>query len=55
MGELCLGDLTLVVGLPETDPLPKTANITYIGSILWQKRGARLPLWAEDLSEDVKT
>jgi phosphopantothenoylcysteine decarboxylase/phosphopantothenate--cysteine ligase len=26
-GELCLGDLTLVLGMPETDPLPATANI----------------------------
>jgi UDP:flavonoid glycosyltransferase YjiC (YdhE family) len=51
-GELCLGDLTLVLGTPETDSLPATANVTYIGPILWQKQGARLPDWAADLSQD---
>jgi hypothetical protein len=48
-GELLLGDMTLVVGLPETDPLPQTANVTYIGPILWQKQDERLPHWIADL------
>lgn len=43
--ELCVGDLTLVVGTPETDPLPSRSNVTYIGPILWQKQGAELPDW----------
>jgi UDP:flavonoid glycosyltransferase YjiC (YdhE family) len=43
--ELCVGDLTLVVGIPETDPLPSGSNVTYIGPILWQKQGAELPDW----------
>src|SRR5262245_17651050 len=36
LGELYVGDLTLVVGMPETDPLPEHSDVTYIGSILWQ-------------------
>jgi len=48
--ELCVGDLTLVLGTPETDPLPETADVTYIGPILWQKPEAKLPDWINDLS-----
>ena len=51
-GELCLGDLTLVVGMPETDPLPANANVTYIGAVLWQKQSAKMPEWFDNLSED---
>jgi hypothetical protein len=52
MGELCLGELTLVVGTPETDPLPEQANVTYIGPALWQKEGTELPDWIENLDQD---
>ncbi len=52
MGELLLGDLTLVLGLPETDPLPETANVTYIGPILWQKQEEKLPDWINGLSRE---
>ena len=45
MEELCVGDLTLVVGAPETDPLPANSNVTYIGPLLWQKSGEELPDW----------
>jgi len=41
--ELYLGDLVLVVGTPETDPLPKTANVTYIGSLQQVSRKEELP------------
>jgi UDP:flavonoid glycosyltransferase YjiC (YdhE family) len=51
-GELYIGDLTLVLGIPETDPLPESADATYIGPILWQKPGEELPLWAEQLSPE---
>lgn len=47
--ELFVGDKTLVVGMPETDPLPETANVTYIGPVLWQKEQERLPAWFSDL------
>lgn len=51
IGELFIGDKTLVVGMPETDPLPDTANVVYIGAILWQRAGEKLPDWVADLSK----
>jgi UDP:flavonoid glycosyltransferase YjiC (YdhE family) len=51
LAELCVGDLTLVVGTPETDPLPDTANVTYIGPALWQKENTKLPDWIEKLEK----
>jgi UDP:flavonoid glycosyltransferase YjiC (YdhE family) len=50
--ELCVGDLTLVVGTPETDPLPDSTEVTYIGPLLWQKLEARLPDWIIELDKD---
>src|SRR5262249_597233 len=35
LADLSVGDLTLVVGTPETDPLPERADAQYIGAILW--------------------
>jgi len=52
MGELLIGDMTLVLGLPETDPLPGTANVTYIGPILWQNQEEKLPKWIDDLGRE---
>lgn len=52
-GELLIGDKTLVVGMPETDPLPDTAEVSYIGSILWQKRSEKLPDWIENLNKEL--
>jgi MGT family glycosyltransferase len=46
------GDLSLVLGTPETDPLPACAGISYIGPILWQGRDAALPDWAAMMSRD---
>jgi len=43
--ELFAGDVTLVVGTPETDPLPAGTAATYVGPLLWQKAGAGLPEW----------
>lgn len=51
-GELHVGDMTLVIGIPEMGTLPDTADVTYIGPILWQKQNARLPDWIEGLSGD---
>lgn len=45
MEELCVGDLTLAVGTPETDPLPAGSNVTYIGPVLWQNSVDELPDW----------
>lgn len=47
--ELHVGDLTLVVGTRETDPVPDEAEVIHIGPILWQKPGARLPDWIDVL------
>jgi UDP:flavonoid glycosyltransferase YjiC (YdhE family) len=52
MGELLIGEMTLVVGLPEIDPLPETADVTYIGPILWQRQNEKLPEWITDLSSE---
>lgn len=48
--ELFVGDLTLVVGMPETDPLPASARVTYVGAILWQSASAKMPGWFDALS-----
>ena len=52
MGDLLVGDPTLVLGLPETDPLPEAADVEYIGPILWQEREGKLPGWIDDLGSD---
>ncbi len=52
MGELLVGDMTLVLGLPETDPLPETTNVSYIGPILWQRSDEKLPDWVYNLSNE---
>jgi UDP:flavonoid glycosyltransferase YjiC (YdhE family) len=51
-GELLTGDKTLVVGIPETDPLPDAADVTYIGPILWQKPDETLPDWIKKMGKD---
>ena len=50
--DLLAGDLCLIVGTPETDPLPVTARVNYIGPILWQPGNAALPDWVIALSRD---
>lgn len=52
LSELCIGDLTLVVGTPETDPLPDNADVTYIGPVLWQKENTKLPEWIDELDHE---
>jgi hypothetical protein len=42
-GELVVGDRTLVVGIPEMDPLPDGADAIHIGPILWHNPGETLP------------
>jgi UDP:flavonoid glycosyltransferase YjiC (YdhE family) len=51
-GDLFLGNLTLVVGTPEMDPLPDTAQVTYIGAALWQNPEIRMPEWLATLDRD---
>jgi UDP:flavonoid glycosyltransferase YjiC (YdhE family) len=52
LADLSVGDLTLVVGTPETDPLPEKADVQYIGAVLWQAENANLPEWMNTLSGD---
>jgi UDP:flavonoid glycosyltransferase YjiC (YdhE family) len=51
-GDLFIGDLTLVLGMPETDPLSVTTQVTYIGAVLWQNPETRLPKWFATLGKD---
>jgi UDP:flavonoid glycosyltransferase YjiC (YdhE family) len=50
--ELLLGDLTLAVGMPETDPLPESAHVTYVGAILLQPADQAQPDWFSELRTD---
>jgi MGT family glycosyltransferase len=50
--ELSVGNLTLMLGTPETDPLPAGNSVTYIGPILWQKAEAKLPDWIDKLNQE---
>ena len=46
------GDLVLVVGTPQTDPLPRSAKAIYVGPILWQPGDDTLPEWLAVLPRD---
>ena len=50
--ELLVGDLTLVAGTPETDPVPEGANVIHVGPIVWQRPGAELPEWVSALGKE---
>jgi UDP:flavonoid glycosyltransferase YjiC (YdhE family) len=51
-GDLMLGDLTLVVGIPELDPIADTAGVTYLGAVLWQNQRAHLSETISSLKRD---
>ena len=46
------GDLSLILGTPETDPLPSGTNVEYVGPIVWQRSGDTLPGWVTRLDPD---
>ncbi len=52
MGELALGDLTLVPGIPELGPLPDDADVTYIGALQWGDDDGAAPAWLDTLPDD---
>lgn len=52
VAELFVGDTTLVLGIPELDPLPETAAVTYIGPVLWQKPETSVPQLIRELRTD---
>ena len=47
--ELISGDLSLVVGTPETDPVAADATASWVGPIVWQRGDATLPDWVAAL------
>ena len=50
--DLNIGNLTLIVGTPETDPLPVSARGHYIGPVLWQHDDESLPAWFDRLDPE---
>ena len=50
--ELSLGDLTLIVGSPETELIKEKIEGIFIGPILWQSKHADLPKWLNKLNDD---
>jgi UDP:flavonoid glycosyltransferase YjiC (YdhE family) len=54
--DMFAGDLSLITGTPETDPVPAPAHagpaIAHIGQIIWQRGDAVLPDWINELSRD---
>jgi UDP:flavonoid glycosyltransferase YjiC (YdhE family) len=46
------GDLSLIVGTPETDPVSDSAAVAHVGPIEWQRGDAVLPDWVGELSRD---
>jgi UDP:flavonoid glycosyltransferase YjiC (YdhE family) len=55
MEELNIGDLTLVIGTPETDPILDNAECEYIGPILWEKSDESLPEWVVNIDKSRPT
>jgi len=50
--DLLAGDLSLIAGTPETDPLPPSASVTYVGQIVWQRGNPQLPDWVSAIPRD---
>lgn len=50
--DLFVGDVTLVVGTPETDPLPPGTAAAHVGALLWQRENVRLPGWVDELGRE---
>jgi UDP:flavonoid glycosyltransferase YjiC (YdhE family) len=50
--DVMAGDLSLIVGTPETDPVDDHANITYIGPMVFQRDDATLPAWITEIGPE---
>lgn len=50
--DVMAGDLSLIVGTPETDPVDEHANVTYIGPMVFQRGDAALPAWVNEISRE---
>ncbi len=46
------GDLSLIVGTPETDPVEHGADVTYIGPMVFQRGDAALPNWINEIPSE---
>lgn len=49
LAERWTGNLTLIVGTPDTDPLPPGADVHYLGPLQLTDANAELPQWVKDL------
>ena len=47
--DLMAGDLSLIVGTPESDPVAADADVTYIGPMVFLRGDAELPAWVKEL------
>jgi UDP:flavonoid glycosyltransferase YjiC (YdhE family) len=50
--DLLAGDLSLITGTPETDPVSPGANVAHVGQIIWQRGNAVLPDWITQMDHD---
>lgn len=50
--DLLAGDLSLIVGTPETDPVAADADVMYIGPMVFQRSDAALPSWIDALDRE---
>jgi UDP:flavonoid glycosyltransferase YjiC (YdhE family) len=50
--DVMAGDLSLIVGTPETDPVAEHADVTCIGPMVSQRKDAALPSWMNEISHD---
>jgi UDP:flavonoid glycosyltransferase YjiC (YdhE family) len=41
-----------VLDTPETDPLPASANVQYVGPVVWQRSDSSLPEWVKQRSPE---
>lgn len=46
--DVMAGDLSLIVGTPETDPVDDHASVTWIGPMVFQRSDAVLPAWIRE-------
>ena len=51
--DLHVGDVTLILGIPEVDPLPEGAPGIHIGPILWQSPDTKLPEALAELDPEL--
>jgi len=50
--ELFVGDMVLIVGTPDTDPLPDYSQVTYVGPLQLNTSVESLPNWIQKLPTD---